>query len=283
MKFCEIKPFVRFADTVTYSIVRVPSYTYDARILYVLEGEVDFSIDGGAPKKLKSGALVYFPAGTLYAFRPLPTFLGVAIDFDLTEDFKNASVIFPPILPSQLQEELCQRCDTIEDAPILNAPFVLEDEYTLREEFSEIATEFQRGQLFYRERSASLLHSTLCKLARRGGKGEKREETFHRVIGYIQKHAPSEVTNQSIAHALGYDPCYLNRVMLSFTGLSLHQYVIKYRIDKAIALLLSTDMRVEDVALSTGFYSTAHFSNQCLRHTGHRPSFYKNKTDIKEG
>ena len=221
---------------------------------------------------------MYFPSATLYAFRPSPSFLAVAIDFDFTEDFIGQTAIFPPILPADFQNTQCHPVEVIEDAPILNAPFIFEDTFPLREEFMEIAMEFQRGQLFYRERCASLLTSVLCKLARRGTASEKREETFRRVVGFIQSHAPNEVTNQSIAHALGYDACYLNRVMLSFTGLSLHQYVIKYRIDKAIALLLSTDMRVEEVALSTGFYSTAHFSNQCLRQTGHRPSFYTNKT-----
>ena len=279
MKFRENRPFVRFADTVTYSIIRTPSYTYDARILYVLEGEVDFSLGELPPKHLSSGAVVYFPCGTLYAFHPVSSFVGVAIDFDLDETYKSETAIFPPITPSQFCKERCQKNEEFDDAQILNSPFIVEGEFALREDFIEIASEFQRGQLFYRERCSSLLFSVLCKIVRRGGVSEKREETFQRIIGFIQNHAPNEVTNQNIAHSLGYDACYLNRVMLAFTGLSLHQYVIKYRIDKAIALLLSTDMRVEEVALQTGFYSTAHFSNQCLKQTGHRPSFYKNKTE----
>ena len=279
MKFSENRPFVRFADTVTYSVIRAQSYTYDARILYVLEGEVDFSLGELSPKRLSAGAIVFFPCGTPYAFHPLSSFVAVAIDFDFSDAYKSETTVFPPVSPSQFCEDSCQKNEAFEDATILNYPFIFEREYALREDFIEIADEFQRGQLFYRERCSSLLFSALCKMVRRGGVSEKREETFRRVIGFIQSHAPSEVTNKNIARSLGYDACYLNRVMLAFTGLSLHQYVIKYRIDKAVALLLSTDMRVEEVALQTGFYSTAHFSNQCLKHTGHRPSFYKNKAD----
>ena len=279
MKFCDIKPFVRFADNVNYSILRTPSYTYDMRILYLLSGKVEFSLSDNAPRTIEKGALVFFPSGTLYAFRPLPEFRGVAIDFDFTEDYMHESAIFPPIFPSQFCENLCHKTEEFEDAVLLNSPFIIEDAYTLREEFIEIADEFQRGQLFYRERCSALLFSLLCKLARRGGTSEKREETFHRVVGYIQNQPSSELTNQNIALALGYDSSYLNRVMQFFTGLSLHQYVMKYRIDKAIALLLSTDMSVEEAALLSGFYSTAHFSNQCVKLTGHRPSFYKNKKE----
>ena len=277
MKFCEIRPFVRFADTVNYSIMRTPSFTYDSRMLYLLSGKVEFSL-GENQTTLEEGALVCFPAGTIYSFRPSPSFTGVAIDFDFTEEYKHEVAIYPPMSSSVFLSNLCHCVPPLEDAEILNTPFVIEDAYTLREEFIEIASEFQRGQLFYRERCTALLHSLLCKLARRSGASERREETFHRVVGLIQSKAPNEVSNQNIATLLGYDASYLNRVMQFFTGLSLHQYVLKYRIDKAIALLLSTDMSVEEVALSCGFYSTAHFSNQCLKLTGHRPSFYKNKS-----
>ena len=279
MRFCEIRPFVRFADTVNYSIVRSPSYTYDSRLLFILSGEVEFTLADEVHKQLGEGAIVYFPQGTLYAFHPKGSFCGVAIDFDYTEEYKNECAIYPPILPSEYDERCVHKMSPLEDAPIFNAPFVLVDAFSMREEFSEIAGEFKRAQLFYRERCASLLNSILCKLARRDGSGEKKEETFRRIVAFIQSAKTSDVTNQSIAHALGFDACYLNRVMQSFTGLSLHQYVIKYRIDKAVALLLSTHISVEEVALLCGFYSTAHFSNQCLKQTGHRPSFYKNKSE----
>ena len=253
------------------------SHTYDSRLLFILSGEVEFTLGDAIPKQLSGGAIVYFPAGTQYAFRPMSSFSGVAIDFDYTEEYKNESAIYPPILPAEYKEALTHKMPYIEDAPLFSVPFIFEDAFAMREEFSEIAGEFKRAQLFYRERCAALLTGLLCKLARRDGTGEKKEETFHRVVAFIQNTEVSELTNQEIAYKLGYDSCYLNRVMQFFTGLSLHQYVIKYRIDKAIGYLLSTDMGVEDVALLCGFYSTAHFSNQCLKQTGHRPSFYKNK------
>ena len=278
MKFSEARPFVRFADTVSYSTVRPPSMTYDARLLYLTEGSCDFSLEGESSRRLSKGALVFFRPHTIYAIRPLPSFAAIAVDFDFTEAYAAHDAVIPPILQESYDPELEHSSPFFSDAQILNRPVILEDAYDLYDYLFDLANEFRRGELFYRERSGALLLSVLAEIARRGVSSEGRVETFRAVVGHIQNHSLESLSNNEIARALGYDPCYLNRVVRFFTGLSLHQYVIKYRIDKALALLLSTDMSIEEVALFCGFYSCAHFSNQCKKQTGHRPSFYKNKT-----
>ena len=279
MLFSEMRPFIRFADTVSYSIVRLPSMTYDARLLYITEGVGEFSIDDGPSRRLGKGSLVFFRAQTLYSIRPLPSFVAVAIDFDFTEDHKEQEAVFPPMLPHLFDKEMAHTCDPFSDALVLNRPVILENAYDLSEYLHEITAEFRKNELFFRERCGALLLCVLAEIARRGVASEGRAETFRAIVGYIQNHSPQNLSNNEIASSLGYDPCYLNRVVRFSTGLSLHQYVIKYRIDKALALLLSTDMSVDEVAQFCGFYSSAHFSNQCKKLTGHRPSFYKNNTD----
>ena len=278
MKFAQARPFVRFADSVSYSIVRLPSVTYDARLLYLTDGACDFSVGGASPKRLGKGALVFFRPHTEYTIRPHPAFSALAVDFDFTEEFSAHEAVMPPISLELFEPVLEHTAPVFSDAQILNSPVILEDAYDLYDALSDLANEFRRGEMFYRERCSALLISVLAEIARRGISSEGRVETFRRVVGYIQNHSLESLGNNDIARALGFDPCYLNRVVRFFTGLSLHQYVIKYRIDKALALLLSTDMSIEEVALYCGFYSSAHFSNQCKKQTGKRPSFYKNKT-----
>lgn len=279
MKFSEVRPFVRFADTVSYSIVRLPSMTYDSRLLYITEGACEFTLGGATPKRLSKGALVLFRSHTLYAIRPLPSFCAIAVDFDYTEKYASREAVIPPVSEQQFDPTLEHTSDDFSDALTLNCPIILEDGYDLSEHLLDLAKEFKRAELFYRERCSALLLTVLAEIARRGISSEGRAETFRSVVGYIQNHPMDALSNHEIAHALGFDPCYLNRVVRFFTGLSLHQYVIKYRIDKALALLLSTEMSIEEVAIFCGFYSGAHFSSQCKKLTGQRPSFYKNKTE----
>ena len=279
MFFSEARPFVRFADTVSYSIVRLPSMTYYARLLYITDGAGEFSLGDAPARRLEKGALILFRAKTLYTIHPLSSFVAIALDFDFTEDYKSQEAVMPPVTPHQFDEQKANITEDFSDAQVLNHPVILEDAYDLSDYLLEIAKEFGRGELFFRERCSALLLSVLAEIARRGVVSEGRAETFRAVVGYIQNHPLENLSNNEIAHALGYDPCYLNRVVRFSTGLSLHQYVIKYRIDKALALLLSTNMSIDEVAQRCGFFSGAHFSNQCKKQTGHRPSFYKNKTE----
>ena len=74
-----------------------------------------------------------------------------------------------------------------------------------------------------------------------------------------------------------YDSCYLNRIVKNYTGLSLHAFVLKYRVDMGVKLLLTTDYTLDDIAEKTGFFSASHFLIRCKELTGHLPSHYRKK------
>lgn len=55
------------------------------------------------------------------------------------------------------------------------------------------------------------------------------------------------------------------------------QYIMNVRINAACQLLVATDQPIASIALQTGFYDQAHFTNQFVRHKGMPPSQYRKK------
>ena len=270
----EIEPFVRFADTMKYTLYRPPSITYDSRLIYVLEGEGELTLSG-EEHLLKEGALVYFQGGTMYSLRPTPDFRAIAVDFDFSEDFSEDEHFYLPSAPTAEAMALVHPNTEFTDCTALSSPLVLYGMFALRKLLELIAEEMSQKKLFYREKASLYLREVFYELARCTLAGGKRSVTFDKLADYIARNFSKSITNEKIAKEFNYDPCYLNRIMLSCTGLSLHKYILQYRVTEGVKLLFSTDMSLDEIAAACGFYSASHFSNACKGVTGNRPSFYR--------
>jgi PAS domain S-box-containing protein len=55
------------------------------------------------------------------------------------------------------------------------------------------------------------------------------------------------------------------------------KYITNVRINAACQLLVATELPIASVALQTGFYDQAHFTNQFVRYKGMPPSQYRKK------
>ena len=92
------------------------------------------------------------------------------------------------------------------------------------------------------------------------------------VLNYIHQHYTENIDNISLGALFNYHPNYLNRQVKLYTGRSLHQYLIHYRIARAIDLLVATDKPVAEIATEVGFSELSHFSKIFRQKTGASPA-----------
>ncbi|MFA6504876.1 MAG: response regulator [Treponemataceae bacterium] len=78
-------------------------------------------------------------------------------------------------------------------------------------------------------------------------------------IDYIKRNYRSEVQLPVLAAKLGLSPNYLCSLFRKETGMRLVEYLHKVRINEAIVLLKSTNLRVYEIADRTGFRSASNF------------------------
>lgn len=78
-----------------------------------------------------------------------------------------------------------------------------------------------------------------------------------------------------IAEELHYDYAYLSTLFSSVEGITLEQYIIRQKIEKAKELLLYDEFNLSEIAGKLGYSSVAHLSSQFKKITGFTPSELK--------
>jgi transcriptional regulator GlxA family with amidase domain len=77
---------------------------------------------------------------------------------------------------------------------------------------------------------------------------------------YFGQHAGSPISRWKMADSVNVSEDYLSRIFHKEMGLSLWDYLNRYRIFLAAELLRQTDYTIQDIALKTGFQDQAYFS-----------------------
>jgi AraC-like DNA-binding protein len=81
----------------------------------------------------------------------------------------------------------------------------------------------------------------------------------------------SEHISQRVNLAYGY----LSKIFKDAFGMSVEQFIIQQRIEKAKAMLAGDQLKVSEVAWQLHYSSVQHFSYQFTKITGHTPSRFK--------
>jgi len=85
-----------------------------------------------------------------------------------------------------------------------------------------------------------------------------------RVIDYIDSHLEGRPTLAELAEVAGLGASRFKVLFKQTTGLPVHQYVIRRRVEHATRLLLRGDMPIAQVALAAGFAHQSHMA-RCMR------------------
>ncbi len=102
-----------------------------------------------------------------------------------------------------------------------------------------------------------------------------------RITRFIARHYREPISVQMIADAMALHPKYLMRVFKQQSGASVWDYLTRLRIAHAQRLLITTEMKVLDVALESGFSSAASFYAAFPVHSrGLRPLDYRRQYQL---
>jgi AraC family transcriptional regulator len=81
-----------------------------------------------------------------------------------------------------------------------------------------------------------------------------------RVKQFVADHLGGPIALADMGQAAGLTRMHFARQFRAATGLRPHEYVLQQRIQRAKELLLSSDMKLLDIALAVGFQTQAHFT-----------------------
>lgn len=96
-------------------------------------------------------------------------------------------------------------------------------------------------------------------------------------LKYIEGRYCDSITVQDIADHLNMNRSYLHRLFKSFTGVSIQNYLLDYRIRQACILLQNISLSVRSVAHTVTYADPLYFSRIFYQKMGISPREYRNK------
>lgn len=272
-------PFVRFARIKELTIPQGISQAIDHRIFYCHSGNGQLEAEGKL-YPFMAGTLIYLPAGTPYRYlfnQEIPMFSGC--NFDFFQDHNSLNTPIPPLPHSCFHQQDILEKQILENDNIFAHCLYLEHAFQFEEKFTEIAKEFVNHNLYYDVRCSTLLKDVLIMVARLNatncqGSSYKNADD---ILQYIHSHYDKPLTNKDIAAHFNYHENYISTLIFHHTGLTLHQYVLKYKIHMAIVLLESTTISISEIAEKVGIPNINHFSKCFKKIVGHSPSQFRVK------
>ncbi|MCJ8010435.1 response regulator [Paenibacillus sp. KQZ6P-2] len=104
---------------------------------------------------------------------------------------------------------------------------------------------------------------------------DKNEKLVHQVRTLIQHSYHDQITISSLSSQVYLSPNYLRSLFKENTGITIHDYITKVRLEKAKELLGDASLRVHDIAQKVGYESASYFCSLFLKSQGVTPNEYR--------
>ncbi len=100
---------------------------------------------------------------------------------------------------------------------------------------------------------------------------------------HSSKEQPKVNYSVYISEQLGYNYNYLANIFSEVKGITIQQFIIIHKIEKAKELLFYDELTLTEIAHRLHYSSVAHLSSQFKKVTGLSPSFYRHIKNKREG
>jgi AraC-like DNA-binding protein/ABC-type sugar transport system substrate-binding protein len=115
-------------------------------------------------------------------------------------------------------------------------------------------------------------------LKRSGTLSADAQRIVRRAMAYLHEHYMEPISLEDAARHISVSKEYLARCFRQEVGITLVKYLNRYRVRQAKALLQKGECSLTEIALETGFSSSAYFSRVFRQEVGMSPRNYKRPT-----
>jgi AraC-like DNA-binding protein len=99
---------------------------------------------------------------------------------------------------------------------------------------------------------------------------------LNRVRHYAEARIDQRMTLEELADVAGFSRAHFAATFKAATSMSVHEFLLRLRIQAAAKLLLTTTLSLVDISLQTGFQNQAHFTTVFKKMTAATPGRWRN-------
>ena len=271
MDFQDINPRVYSIGTFEKLNRTDTCVSYLSKIVYLISGERSYTVGDEKRERMSVGNLLYIPAGVKHSFKS-KYMRAVVVSFDLFGKTEPA-IESATVAPADFDPTLCH---TYDDTAPFDQVMLIEDMESERDSLMRMSNLFaSEGGLFRAEISARI-KLLLLKISEHGNDNALPSAMVENLDGYIRENIHDEISNTELGAIFGYHPFYISRMLKEKRGITLHQYVIGYRLRLGKNMLEKTDRTVSEIAEATGFTDASYFTKIFKAEYGMTPKEYRN-------
>ena len=278
----EINPFIRVIKTHTINKGFKTGVRYNKhyQLHYVLDGVGYFNINGKSYTSRK-GDLCFWKPGEAHIIRTSSrnTVTVVGVQFDFTQNFASEKYPCAAYNVNNFKEAYINEIVKFNDFSGYPPYTKIKDYSLITSILSDVEKYFISGSKFSKEKASTKFKEFHILLAEEILDLNKNNQIIdnYGIISFINMTYNENYSNKYIAAKYGYHSVHLNRIVRDMTGISLHQYIIKLRIDQALHLLQNTNLPISQIALEVGYINPHYFSRIFKAKTGYPPSHFKSR------
>lgn len=284
MRLSEINPFVR--QSLVGQINQNTEYdllnrlkTRDCRLFYIVSGYGKMEIENEV-YNIQPGSTILFQSGTEYLW-DVNEIKYYTVNFDYTHNFEHINQTFHPVHTESFFEDDIFEQINFDDYSELNHPIVLQNASSLENRIQLLTTEYYIGGMCCDLLLSTLLKSLIVSIVKLNNEKKTLHTTkeitlVRNIIEYISTNYSQKITNPDIATKFNFNPSYINRVFKKHAKVSMHDFLLTYRLNMAMELLRTQNTSIQDIAKMTGFEDIPHFTRTFKKRTGKTPKEYRN-------
>ncbi|WP_347567155.1 AraC family transcriptional regulator [Mesorhizobium sp. WSM4904] len=91
------------------------------------------------------------------------------------------------------------------------------------------------------------------------------------MLDYVEAHLSEPLTIDTLSRIASASSSHLRTWFKAATGMTLHRYVLRRRVERARSLILGSDLSTSEVAYLTGFAHQSHLAHWMRREIGQTP------------
>ena len=249
-----------------------PEYHPETEIVLMLSGTVVMQLDGDT-KTFHKGDIYTIPGNTVHCYHIV------------SDDAKNFSLVFGAAAITLQPEHFFQKAFTLPlSEGILLLPPLLTPEHPAYETVYAGFQLLQKKRIYeknYKLQRFSALISICTELLpyctdipQGASLSSQENETVRRCMGYIHTRHANKLTLDELAKMCHLHPNYLCALFKKYTGQTIFEYLIHFRVETAAELLKKEDLPVGKIGEMVGFRSESLFYRQFKSITGLSPKAY---------
>ncbi len=105
-------------------------------------------------------------------------------------------------------------------------------------------------------------------------------EHIKTMLSYIEQHYFEDISLEELSESASISESSCLRCFKKILGISPIQYLKEYRIEKAAELLITTDLKINEVGTQCGFNDISYFTKSFREQKGITPKDYRNTPNI---